>query len=212
LPSLLAPHAAIPAADQPAPLTDADGRELLRIARVALAVATESRPATLLVAAVNAAGRTHLGEVRAAVFVTLFEKGELRGCMGTLGPLRPVPEAVADAALLAARDDPRFWPLCAAELAAIQLEISVLGPLVETSDPLRLRLGVDGVVVEADGRRALLLPQVAPEQGWDARQLWQGLCHKAGLAEDAWRSPGARLSIFQVVRFSGPAAPSDGAH
>ncbi len=208
--SVAIPPAETSAAGEPAHLTEADRRELLRIARVALAVASESRPAGVLFAVVNAALRTHLGDVRAAVFVTLFEQSELRGCMGALEPLRALPQAVADACLLAALDDPQFWPVRASELPDIDLEISVLGPMQPASQPEQIRLGTDGVVVEAPGRRALLLPQVAPEQGWDAPQLWQGVCRKAGLDDDAWRAPGARLSTFQAVRFGGPAAPPNG--
>lgn len=204
--SLLVPRSESSVVGEPAALTKADRRELLRIARIALAVATGSRPDAELNAAVDGARRGHLGGIHAAVFVTLLAHDELRGCMGALEPLRQLPRAVADAALLAAREDPRFWPVAARELPAMHLEVSVLGPLVETGDPLRLRLGIDGVVVEAGGRRALLLPQVAPEQGWDARQLWQGVCRKAGLPDDAWRLPGAHLATLQVVRFGGPAA------
>jgi uncharacterized protein len=210
LPSLLVPPAQRSAAGEPAELTEADRQELLHIARVALTVAGESRPAAVLLDAVNAALRTHLSEIQAAVFVTLFEQGELRGCMGALEPLRALPQAVADATLLAALDDPRFWPVGASELPHLDLEISVLGPMEPARRPEKIRLGTDGVMIEARGRRALLLPQVAPEQGWDAHQLWQGVSHKAGLDDDAWRGQGARLWIFQVVRFGGPAAPSNG--
>jgi AmmeMemoRadiSam system protein A len=210
LSSLLVPPAEKSAAGEPADLSEADRQELLRIARVALAVAGETRPDAALLDAVNAALRTHLGEIRAAVFVTLFEQGELRGCMGALEPLRALPQAVADAALLAALGDPRFWPVGAGELPDIELEISVLGPMQPARRPEKIRLGTDGVMIEARGRRALLLPQVAPEQGWDAQQLWRGVSHKAGLDDDAWRGRGARLWIFQVARFGGPAAPPNG--
>lgn len=196
-------------ADTLAGLTSTERRVLLRVARAALAVATGLMPPASLKATLEGARRGRLERMKAAVFVTLFERGELRGCMGALEPLRPLPKAVADACLLAALEDPRFWPVRPDELPEVHLEISVLGPMVETSAPERLRLGIDGVVVEGDGRRALLLPQVATEQDWDARQMWRAVCFKAGLVEDAWRMPGTRLSIFQAVRFGGPATMSD---
>ena len=64
--------------------------------------------------------------------------------------------------------------------------------------------GRDGIVVEAHGRRALLLPQVATEMGWGATQMLDAVCEKAGLHPKAWRQRGTRLEVFEVERASGP--------
>jgi uncharacterized protein (TIGR00296 family) len=62
-------------------------------------------------------------------------------------------------------------------------------------------LGRDGIVLERGPRRALFLPQVAQEQGWTLEETLTALARKAGLAEDAWRSPGAKLSVFTGQQF-----------
>ena len=73
---------------------------LLRLARAALATATGlASPEALGTALRSAAGY----DTPAAVFVTLTEAGELRGCMGGLTADRPIAEAVADAACAAAQ-------------------------------------------------------------------------------------------------------------
>ncbi len=141
-------------------------------------------------------------------FVTLTDAGSLRGCMGTLEAGIPVGVAIVQAAGLAAGRDPRFWPVAAGELARLRLEVSVLGPPRPLADPSGFVAGRDGIVVEARGRRALLLPQVATEMGWGATEMLGAVCEKAGLPADAWRDPAARLLVFGAARVAGPVVPA----
>jgi AmmeMemoRadiSam system protein A len=134
-------------------------RCLLGLARTAVAVAARALPPAALERALACVGRT---DRRAAAFVTLSEGNDLRGCMGMLDASRPVGESVVEAAACATRTDPRFPPVTPAELAALEVEVSVLGPLARIDDPLSFRVGIDGIVVERNGRRGLLLPEVAP--------------------------------------------------
>jgi len=143
--------------------------------------------------------------VAADAFVTLTAGGDLRGCMGTLGADMPVGAAVVRAAGMAATRDPRFRPVAAGDLAGLRIEVSVLGPPRPLDDPAAFVPGRDGVVVEARGHRALLLPQVATEMGWGTTEMLDAVCEKAGLRADAWRERGTRLSVFEVERASGPA-------
>lgn len=175
---------------------------LLELARLALAVATGGAE---LSAVGRALQRTPDADEPGVVFVTLTEDGALRGCMGTFEPKRSLREAVVTSALTAALDDPRFLPVLASELTAIHVEISVLGPSVPISDLAAFRPGVDGVIVERDGRRGLLLPEVATTFDWGGPQMFRAVCEKAGLPQDAWRDPGTHLSRFRTVRFGGPA-------
>lgn len=145
-------------------------------------------------------------EIRAAVFVTLTSEGILRGCMGTLDPRQRVEEAVAVTTIRAARGDPRFLPVEAPELPTIRVDISILGAPVELNDPAEFVPGVHGVIVERDGRRALLLPEVATDHGWDGAQMLRTVCEKAGLRSDAWQDPRTKRQVFRTVRFGGPAA------
>ena len=74
-------------------------------------------------------------EVRAGAFVTLRRGRELRGCIGSLETDRPVAEIVRQSAAAAAGEDPRFSPVTPDEVPALQIEVSVLGPL-EPLDPI----------------------------------------------------------------------------
>ena len=128
-------------------------------------------------------------EARGA-FVTLKKHGELRGCIGTLECRGPLPEEVARVAAGAARDDPRFPPVGPSELDALDIEVSVLGPL-ERIDPFAadaIVIGRHGLVVEHGRRRGLLLPQVATEWSMDRETFLAQTCAKAGLPADAWRN------------------------
>lgn len=128
-----------------------------------------------------------------ASFVTLRRRGELRGCTGTLLPALPLVCDVARNAWRSAFSDPRFPPLEARELAALEVSVAVLSalePLPATSEAelLRaLRPGVDGLVLEEDGRAATFLPAVwasLPEP----RDFLEHLRAKAGLAPGYWSS------------------------
>ena len=193
----------------PAPVAvdDAARAQLLTLARTAVAVASRTAPSGALDAAMHEASAT---ELCASAFVTLTEAGELRGCMGILDPERPVHDAVAEAAACATRTDPRFRPVTPGELPRIHLDVSILGPMVPLRDPLAWRLGVDGIVVQMNGRRGLLLPEVADENGLDRERMLDIATRKAGLPAGAWRDPAARVSAFRTDRFGGPAvAPGE---
>lgn len=174
--------------------------QLLDLARAAVLAAVDGRPAP----APDPDAHPEMGEPSDA-FVTLTAGDNLRGCMGTLGAEMPVGEAVVRAAGLAATRDPRFPPVAARELAGLRIEVSVLGPARPLVDPAAFVPGRDGIVVEAHGRRALLLPQVATEMGWGATEMLDAACEKAGLRAGAWRERGTRLKVFEVERASGPA-------
>ena len=144
-------------------------------------------------------------------FVSLHRGGELRGCVGFAEPVRPLREALREAARGAVRD-PRFEPVRPRELDALTVEVSVLGlPVpVRAADPLRLpeslRIGEHGLLLQAGRRRALLLPQVALEQGLTPEAFLAACCAKAGLDPDAWRKDGLRWHVFgsQVFREAAP--------
>jgi AmmeMemoRadiSam system protein A len=145
----------------------------------------------------------------AAAFVTLHRAGELRGCVGSLVPGRPVWRSVISAAASAA-DDPRFDPLGLGEVAELTIDVSVLGPAVPLDDPSDFIAGEHGLIVERGFHAALMLPEVAPEYGWGAGEMLEATCHKAGLSADAWRDPATRLRAFRTTRFGDGEAPDRG--
>jgi uncharacterized protein len=169
-------------------------QELVEIARAAVTAAVKG----------SAADVPHLADPPSAsgAFVTLKSHGQLRGCIGTLECRRAIDEEVARVAVSAAREDPRFDPVRPAELPDLEVEVSVLGPLerIDPLDPDAVVVGRHGLVVEQGWRRGLLLPQVAPEWGWDREQFLEQTCRKAGLPLDAWRH-GATVYRFEAEVF-----------
>ena len=141
--------------------------------------------------------------LKRGAFVTLYERGALRGCIGHIAPDRELGSVVQEMVIAAAQDDPRFAPVEPDELALIGVEISVLSTPVRLPTPVegRIVVGRDGVIVRRDQRIALLLPQVAAEQGWGAEALLAAACRKAGLVPDAWREPGTEVLAFQADVF-----------
>lgn len=138
-----------------------------------------------------------------AVFVTLHKDGQLRGCIGHMHAQMPLYLAVAEMAVSAAFQDPRFPKLQKNELPQIEIEISVLSPMQRIQDYEQIRIGKDGVWVKKGFQSGVYLPQVAEETGWDREQFLESLCaHKAGLPKDAYKDPDIELYIFQVEKFS----------
>jgi AmmeMemoRadiSam system protein B/AmmeMemoRadiSam system protein A len=134
-------------------------------------------------------------------FVTLKHRGELRGCIGHIFPVEPLWQDLRDNAVSSALHDPRFPAVSRGELAGLELEVSILTEPRVVPGPDGFEVGRHGVVLTAQGRRAVFLPQVAPEQGWDRETTLHHLSLKAGLAGDAWRSPDARFEVFEAQVF-----------
>jgi AmmeMemoRadiSam system protein A len=133
-------------------------------------------------------------------FVTWKRDGQLRGCIGSVEPVRPLWADVEANAVHGLLDDPR-----------LRLEISVLTPFVPVSDPLHaVTIGVHGLLVERGPRRGLLLPQVPVEWGWDVPAFLAHSCRKAGLPADAWRDPETTISTFTAEVFGEEDGPAGG--
>ncbi|MEW6753938.1 MAG: AmmeMemoRadiSam system protein B [Candidatus Latescibacterota bacterium] len=138
---------------------------------------------------------------RQGAFVTLKKAGALRGCIGHMAEDTPLALTVTRMALQAALRDQRFTPVRRDELADLEVEVSVLTPFTAVAGPQAVVVGRDGVLLEKSGHRAVFLPQVAPEQGWDRDEMLGQLCQKGGLPADCWQE-GARLSTFQAEVFA----------
>ncbi len=140
-----------------------------------------------------------------AVFVTLTQNGNLRGCIGSLEAHRPLGEDVRQNAVAAAFRDPRFSPLSADEFNATRVEVSLLSAaepmdFTDEADALaQLRPGVDGVILEYGLHRGTFLPQVW-EQLPDKQQFMAQLKRKAGLPADFW-ADGVKLSRYTVTKW-----------
>jgi len=165
---------------------------LLRIAHQSIAAAAARKEFT------PEAVPAHLQEPRGA-FTTIHVNGQLHGCVGYILPTLPLYLTIADTAASAATRDPRFPPLTPDEAAGVKVEISVLSKPFPIR-PAEIEPGKHGLMVTDGRRRGLLLPQVAPEHGWDAEQFLTHTCLKARLAADAWRE-GARIEAFTAEIF-----------
>ena len=140
-----------------------------------------------------------------ATFVTLERGGQLRGCIGTLEAYRPLVIDVARNAYAAAFRDPRFQPLQRSELEGLSLQISVLSlpePMQFDSEADllgQIRPDIDGLILEAAGRRGTFLPSV-----WESlptpEQFLSHLKLKAGLATDYW-SDEVQVSRYTTESF-----------
>jgi len=143
---------------------------------------------------------------RAGAFVTLNHKGvkvgdpgRLRACMGLIEAGQSLSEAVVRAAVWASQD-PRFPRLKAGELSGLEVEVSVLSPARRVAGPEAIEVGKHGVILEKGRHRAVFLPHVATEQGWDRRTMLEQLARKAGLPSDGWRE-GAHFDVFTAQIF-----------
>lgn len=136
-----------------------------------------------------------------SAFVSVRCNGKLRGCVGRTSSDIALAETVAQCAISAALQDPRFTPIGHKEMAGLLIEISVLSELQPLS-PNEIQVGVHGILAIRDAHRGLLLPQVAVERNWSAERFLQEGCRKAGLALDAWRDPETKLYAFTADVFS----------
>lgn len=146
------------------------------------------------------------------VFVTLNSvtggSKMLRGCIGYPEPIKPLAEAIRDVTVYAS-EDPRFpHTVTPEELDGIVVEVSVLTlprelAVPDRKDlPLKVRIGVDGLIISNRFTSGLLLPQVATEQGWDQETFLSEACAKAGLPLDAWLDRETKVQSFQAEIFS----------
>ena len=161
-------------------LSEAEGRDLLQLARLAVteAVRYDRLPEQI--------PRHGIYAERRGVFVTLHVNSKLRGCIGVVEPAEPLGEAIVRCAASAARNDPRFPPMQPAELDGLQAEISLLSPPLRIA-PEAVEIGRHGLLIVVGERRGLLLPQVALEHRLDREQFLADTCRKAGLRPQACR-------------------------
>ena len=149
---------------------------------------------------------------KTGVFVTIYilddiGNKKLRGCIGYPYAEKPLAQALIDAAINAATQDPRFRPLSKQELDKVIFEVSILTPPQEirVNNPKeyssKINVGKDGLILERGIFKGLLLPQVPIEWGWSEEDFLCQCCIKAGLPPDCWLLPGTKLFKFQAIIF-----------
>jgi len=143
-----------------------------------------------------------------ASFVTLERRGQLRGCIGTVEPVRPLYLDVVRNARYA-MVDPRLPPVTREDWPELDVKVSVLTPLEPLSVTGRdeliaaLRPGVDGLLLTDGFRRATFLPAVWSRLPDPARFV------SALLAKGGWPPNGfpenLQVRRYTAVEFHDPA-------
>lgn len=132
---------------------------------------------------------------RAATFVTLYKGGELRGCIGSLAPVREnIAMEVIGNAISSSTRDPRFPAVGDEELKDLVISVDVLEE-PEAIDSLdQLDPKIYGVIVSNGYRRGVLLPNL---EGIDEARMQVDIAlRKAGIHPDE----GYAIERFKVVR------------
>jgi uncharacterized protein len=183
-------------------ISDSDGKELVRAARFIVAAFLASKNKKKL-----SDDFQSKFSFKSGVFVTLNDRTGLRGCIGFPLPQKRLCDALVDAAIAAATEDPRFSEVKQSELDKITFEVTVLTPPIEikVSDPLeyltQIKVGRDGLIVKYKSFSGLLLPQVPVEYGWTEEEFLGHACEKAGLPYDIWKDPRAEILRFEGIIF-----------
>lgn len=183
-------------------LSDEERKTLLSIAREALEEAVKGDRRNKL----NLTDYSpRLQELR-ATFITLTKGDTLRGCIGALEPYLPLVEDVREHAVAAGLQDYRFPPVQVDELEEITIEISCLTipqflAYEDAEDLLmKLRVGIDGVILIDGAHRATFLPQVW-EKIPSKEEFLEHLCIKMGAPPDLWRRKNLVVMTYQVEEF-----------
>ena len=141
------------------------------------------------------------------VFVTLNNPLGLRGCIGYPLPDKKLFNALEEAAISAATEDPRFPPVKFEELDSITFEVTVLTPptKIEVSDSQeylsKIKIGQNGLIVKYGYNSGLLLPQVPVEYGWNEKEFLEYTCEKAGLPKEYWQKEDVEILKFEGIVF-----------
>lgn len=100
-------------------------------------------------------------ERQAGAFVSLHKNGQLRGCIGTIVPTKnSLALEIAQNAVSACSRDPRFPPVTVDELNDLVYSVDVLGEPERIFSMKDLNVKKYGVIVESNGKRGLLLPDL----------------------------------------------------
>jgi len=142
------------------------------------------------------------------VFVTLEKNKELRGCIGFIEPFDKFENLLREAAIAAATQDPRFFPVSIGEMKEITVEVSILSKPQPLQRPYEknIKIGRDGLIIYYGPFSGLLLPIVAVEERWNEIEFLENVCLKAGLDKDSWKDKNAKIFVFttQVFREKTP--------
>lgn len=183
-------------------ISEKDGQILVKTARVIVTDYLKNGSKTELGKKFQEDFSFHSG-----VFVTLNNPLGLRGCIGYPLPDKKLFNALEEAAISAATEDPRFPPVKFEELDSITFEVTVLTPptKIEVNDSQdylsKIKIGQDGLIVKYGYNSGLLLPQVPVEYGWNEKEFLEYTCEKAGLPKEYWQKEDVEILKFEGIVF-----------
>jgi hypothetical protein len=189
---------------RPGKLSQSERTELLRLARQTVKDYLNGKKPT----EPEAAKLPPPLRAEAACFVTLENRGQLRGCIGNMVAEGPLYQSVIRNAALACQDH-RFAmnPVTAKEVDQLHIEISYTTPMRRIKEVSEIIVGRHGLLISLGMDRGVLLPQVAYERGWSREEFLAQTCRKAGLPSDAWKKPDAEIYCFEAEVFGEPEQP-----
>jgi MEMO1 family protein len=176
------------------PLSDKEKKELLTLARDTIEEYVSSGRVT------ERNIQNPQFKADGAVFVTIKKNGALRGCIGNIQPVMSLYQSVIKNAIAASSSDQRFTPVRKEELKDIEVEVSILSPLLPLKDTRNIQVGRHGLVIRKGAQSGILLPQVASEFGWDRDTLLEMVCLKAGLPKNAWKDAELHIFTAEVIK------------
>jgi AmmeMemoRadiSam system protein A len=136
-----------------------------------------------------------LFESSSGVFVSIHRQGRLRGCIGTIEPVRKnLGSEIMFNAVAACARDPRFYPVSVSELKDLDISVDILTEPQRISNKSELDVKRFGVIVVAGSRRGLLLPDLEGIDSIDQQVLIAK--RKAGIEVNET----VELYRFEVVR------------
>ncbi|WP_343250207.1 AmmeMemoRadiSam system protein A [Diplocloster hominis] len=133
---------------------------------------------------------------RAGAFVSIHKSGQLRGCIGTIGPVyENIAHEIIENAVSAGSKDPRFHLIRPDELPDLEYHVDILGTPERITSIYELDVKRYGVIVSKGSRRGLLLPDL---EGVDTPEQQVAIAmQKAGIPTG---SQDVTLERFQVIR------------
>lgn len=178
-------------------MDDAEKLALLKIARNTLKSYIPGRKKP----DIDTTGFTEKLKMHAGAFVTLKQKGNLRGCIGRFTADIPLYRIIQEMTIASSTQDSRFDPVSPGEVDQLEIEISVLSPMQKIKSIDEIILGRHGIYLRKNWNSGTFLPQVALETAW-TKEEFLGHCarDKAGIGWDGWKS--AEIFIYEACVFS----------
>jgi AmmeMemoRadiSam system protein B/AmmeMemoRadiSam system protein A len=152
-------------------------------------------------AKIQKSGASGILNEHTGVFVSIYIKNKLRGCIGGFAQEKTLNELVQQMSVSAACDS-RFDAIKKKELKNMEMEISVLSPLKKIKSIDEIELGKHGIYIKEGLNTGTFLPQVAIKTGWN-KEEYLGRCSrdKAGLGWNGWKT--AEVYTYEAVVFKG---------